>query len=354
MPSSGLLLPPTARQEALRGSLSDENLGPGYLVGGLPFEAATAIWERLWTSRYPLAADEFDDGVWRQTRAAAMTRQHVELHPKHVWGLIGVDVDHPDAVLRMVSTVDNHPPPNVIIENPVNGHAHAAWAITTPIKITNYGSRRSVRYGLSIEEALRRAVGGDPHYPARLIKNPFHPRWMTHFIHADTSTLDRFGGIPDPRPGTCPDVAGTTNAAAPPSGTPATKPCSTVSGTTPTGKCATTGATLRATAPRSAREVAIRNADFAVPLGVTELGHISTSIADWTIRYSRMWNDGPAAYDKAFRAIQAARGRKGGVKGSGRNGGLTGNSRPGGHARGEDRADTSDKLRDMVVTAALL
>ncbi|WP_443217532.1 replication initiation protein [Pseudonocardia sp. Ae707_Ps2] len=96
--------------------------------------------------------------------------------------------DHPDAVLRMVSTVDNHPPPNVIIENPVNGHAHAAWAITTPIKITNYGSRRSVRYGLSIEEALRRAVGGDPHYPARLIKNPvppplddpFHPRRHLH------------------------------------------------------------------------------------------------------------------------------------------------------------------------------
>ncbi|OLM28326.1 hypothetical protein Ae717Ps2_6528c [Pseudonocardia sp. Ae717_Ps2] len=115
-----------------------------------------------------------------------------------MWGLIGVDVDHPDAVLRMVSTVDNHPPPNVIIENPVNGHAHAAWAITTPIKVTNYGSRRSVRYGLSIEEALRRAVGGDPHYPARLIKNPFHPRWMTHFIHADTSTLDRFGGTLTP------------------------------------------------------------------------------------------------------------------------------------------------------------
>ncbi|OLM28378.1 hypothetical protein Ae717Ps2_6580c [Pseudonocardia sp. Ae717_Ps2] len=75
-------------------------------------------------------------------------------------------------------------------------------------------------------------------------------------------------------------------------------------------------------------KVAIRNADFDTPLGVTELGHISTSITDWTIRYSRMWNDGPAAYDQAFRAIQAARGRKG----SGRNGGLAGNSRPGGLA----------------------
>ena len=349
MPSSGLLLPPTPRQEALSGSVSDGNPGPGYPVGGLPFEAATAIWERLWTSRYPLAADEFDDGVWRQSRGEAMTRLHVELHPKHVWGLIGVDVDHPDAALRLVSTVDNHPRPNVIIENPVNGHAHAAWAVTTPIKVTNYRSRRSVRYGLSIAEALRRAVGGDPHYPARLIKNPFHPRWITHFLHAGTSTLDRFGRT-------------LTGAGHMPG-----RAWHNQRRRTPVGysRNETLFHTVRHYAYREmrhhwgdpdgyraaiVREVAIRNADFAIPLGATELGHISTSITDWTIHYSRMWNDGPAAYDETFRAIQAARGRKG----SGRNGGLTGNSRPGGLARGEDRADTSDKLRDMVVTAALL
>ncbi|WP_217695894.1 primase C-terminal domain-containing protein, partial [Pseudonocardia sp. Ae706_Ps2] len=92
-----------------------------------------------------------------------------------------------------------------------------------------------------------------------------------------------------------------------------------------------------------AREVAIRNADFDTPLGVTELGHISTSITDWTIRYSRMWNDGPAAYDQAFRAIQAARGRKGsgrngGLAGSGRNGGLAGSGRNGGLVRGVRQA----------------
>ncbi|WP_337819487.1 replication initiation protein [Pseudonocardia sp. Ae707_Ps2] len=243
----------------------------------MPFEAATAIWERLWTSRYPLAADAFDDGVWRQTRAAAMTRQHVELHPKHVWGLIGVDVDHPDAVLRMVSTVDNHPPPNVIIENPVNGHAHAAWAITTPINLTNYGSRRSVRYGLSIEEALRRAVGGDPHYPARLIKNPFHPRWMTHFIHDNTSTLDRLGGILTPA-GHMPGRGWHNQRRRTPVGH---------------SRNETLFHGVRHFAYREmrhhwgdadgyraaiAREVAIRNADFDTPLGVTELGHISTSI----------------------------------------------------------------------------
>ncbi|WP_337819591.1 replication initiation protein [Pseudonocardia sp. Ae707_Ps2] len=276
-----------------------------------------------------------------------MTRQHVELHPKHVWGLIGCRCRPPrrgpaDGLHRR-----QPPPPNVIIENPVNGHAHAAWAITTPINLTNYGSRRSVRYGLSIEEALRRAVGGDPHYPARLIKNPFHPRWMTHFIHADTSTLDRFGGILTPA-GHMPGRGWHNQRRRTPVGH---------------SRNETLFHGVRHYAYREmrhhwgdpegyraaiAREVAIRNADFAVPLGVTELGHISTSITDWTIRYSRMWNDGPAAYDKAFRAIQAARGRKG----SGRNGGLAGNSRPGGLIRGADRAVTSQAFREAVIWEA--
>ncbi|WP_226360938.1 hypothetical protein [Pseudonocardia sp. ICBG1142] len=42
-----------------------------------------------------------------------------------------------------------------------------------------------------------------------------------------------------------------------------------------------------------AKHVAILNADFPIPLGGNELGHISQSISDWTINYSRMWNDGP-------------------------------------------------------------
>ncbi|WP_226358682.1 hypothetical protein [Pseudonocardia sp. ICBG601] len=99
-----------------------------------------------------------------------------------------------------------------------------------------------------------------------------------------------------------------------------------------------------------AKHVAILNADFPHPLGGNELGHISQSISDWTINYSRMWNDGPAAYDAAFSAIQAARGRKG----SGRNGGLAGNSRPGGLVRGGSQVDASSELQRLVVKAALL
>nr|WP_255659620.1 primase C-terminal domain-containing protein [Pseudonocardia sp. ICBG1293] len=86
------------------------------------------------------------------------------------------------------------------------------------------------------------------------------------------------------------------------------------------------------------REVAIRNADFGTPLGHTELGHISRSITDWTINHSKMWNDGPTAYNTTFSAIQAARGRKGGRKG--------------GLARGIARASASRQLHAAVEVAA--
>ncbi|WP_226358785.1 replication initiation protein [Pseudonocardia sp. ICBG601] len=346
MTGSDLWVPPGAVPDTdPRGSESPCEApieGPGYLVGGLPFEAATAIWGRLWTSRYPLAADEFDDGVWRQTREEAMTRMHVELHPKQVWGLIGIDGDSADAVLRMVSTVDSHPMPNVIIENPVNGHAHAGFGITTPINVTNYGSRRAVRYGLSIEEALRRAVGGDPSYPGRLIKNPFHSRWITHFLHDKTSTLNQFGAILTAA-GHMPGRGWHNQRRRAPVGY---------------SRNETLFHMVRRFAYREmrhhwgdadgyraavAKHVAILNADFPIPLGGNELGHISGSISDWTINYSRMWNDGPAAYDAAFSAIQAARGRKG----SGRNGGLIA-----GRIRGDDQIETSRQLREALAKRA--
>lgn len=101
------------------------------------------------------------------------------------------------------------------------------------------------------------------------------------------------------------------------------------------------------------RETAIRNADFPTPLSANELDHISQSITNWTIHHSRMWNDGPAVYEATFTAIQAARGRKGGLKGSGRNGGLTSNSRPGGHARGEAQIEASQRIRETVFRRAL-
>ncbi|WP_255474707.1 replication initiation protein [Pseudonocardia sp. EV170527-09] len=37
----------------------------------------------------------------------------------------------------------------MIIENPVNGHAHLGWGVTVPVNTTNYGSRRSMRLALS-------------------------------------------------------------------------------------------------------------------------------------------------------------------------------------------------------------
>ncbi|WP_226360956.1 replication initiation protein [Pseudonocardia sp. ICBG1142] len=281
----------------------------------------------MWRSRYPLAADEFDDGVWRQSREVAMTRMHVELNPKTLWGMIGVDGDQADTVLRALSCIDHHPVPNVIIENPVNGHAHCIWCVKVPIKVTNYGSRRSLRYGLSIEHGLQTAIGGDRNYTGRLVKNPFHPRWLTHWMHDKPATLTTLGGILG-EAGHMPGRGWHAQRRREPVG------CS---------RNETLFHMVRRFAYREmrhhwgdtegyraavAKHVVILNADFPVPLGENELGHISKSISDWTINYSRMWNDGPAAYDAAFSAIQAARGRKG----SGRNGGLAGNSRPGGLA----------------------
>ena len=56
------------------------------------------------------------------------------------------------------------------------------------------------------------------------------------------------------------------------------------------------------------------NTGFSEPLPTREARDIAKSIHRWIITESRMWADGPAVYEATFTAMQAARGRKGGIK----------------------------------------
>ncbi|WP_374203769.1 hypothetical protein [Pseudonocardia sp. ICBG601] len=56
-----------------------------------------------------------------------------------------------------------------------------------------------------------------------------------------------------------------------------------------------------------------RNQEFSTPLPAAEARGIADSIHRWITTRSRIWARGPQAYDDTFKAIQAARGRKGGA-----------------------------------------
>lgn len=271
-----------------------------------------AQWEQLWLPLYPYATDRLADGIFRHPREVAMDKRYVEANPTALSNLLVVDVDHADAVLRALSSVGSHPLPNAIVENPVNGHAHAVWALREAVTRTEYARRKPLAYAAAVTEGLRRALDGDAGYSGLMTKNPLHESWATDWLHDELH-----------------DLAGLEEALGkhmPPARWRETK----TQRDNPAGlgrNCALFE-TARTWAYRELRhhwddpqgledaisaEVTERNLAYAEPLPASEARAISRSISRWITTRSRMWEDGPVVYGATLVAIQSARGRRSAV-----------------------------------------
>ncbi|MEV5568084.1 replication initiation protein [Streptomyces sp. NPDC052196] len=275
-------------------------------------ESPAEQWDELWLPLRPYATNRLQEGIRREQRPVAMTRRYVEANPSAISNLLVVDVDHSDAVLRAVSSVGSHPLPNAVVENPVNGHAHAVWALAEAVTRTEYARRKPLAYAAAVTEGLRRALDGDAAYSGLMTKNPLHTDWSTEWLHGGLHTL---GGLEEALSGHMP-----------PTRWRETKRFRT--NITGLGRNCSIFETARTWAYREVRhhfgspdtlhtaihaEVHTRNAEFAEPLPAVEARSIANSIHRWITTRSRMWKDGAAVYEATFVAIQSARAKKGGA-----------------------------------------
>lgn len=267
--------------------------------------------EQLWLPLWPLASDDLRQGIYRESREAALRRRYIEANPHAVSNLLVVDVDHPDALMR--SVWDRHGwLPNAVVENPINGHAHAVWALSEPITRTEYGRRRPLAYAAAVTEGLRRSVDGDQGYSGLITKNPTHVAWEAHWM---TDQLYSLGQLHEHL-----ETAG----AMPPPSWRRTRRRDPVG----LGRNCALFETARTWAYRAVRHHfgdpdglanAIEttahemNAEFSEPLPRNEVHHLAASIHRWIVTRSNIWADGPAVYDATFTTIQSARGRKSGA-----------------------------------------
>ncbi|MFF5931949.1 replication initiation protein [Streptomyces hydrogenans] len=272
-------------------------------------ELPAGQWDELWLPLRPYATNRFQEGIRRERWPVAMTRRYVEANPSVVSNLLVVDVDRSDAVLRAVSSVGSHPLPNAVVENPVNGRAHAVWALAEAVTRTEYARRKPLAYAAAVTEGLRRALDGDAAYSGLMTKNPLHTDWSTEWLHGGLHTL---GGLEEALGGHMPAARWRE-----------TKRVRT--NITGLGQNCAIFETARTWAYREVRhhfgspdtlhaaihaEVNRRNAEFAEPLPAVEARAIANSIHRWLTTRSRMWKDGAAVYEATFVAIQSARGKK--------------------------------------------
>lgn len=275
-------------------------------------------WQQAWLPIWPLASDDLLHGLYRQGRPEARTRRYIEANPQALSNLLIVDCDHADAALRALSTRDDHPMPNVIVENPTNGHAHAVWALSEPVTRTEYARRKPLAYAAAVTEGLRRALDGDRGYSGLITKNPEHESWSTYWVSDQLHSLHELanglgGYMPRARWREHQKPADTTGL----------------------GRNCAIFETARTWAYRSARTIRLShehatredaqvlltaisehvnllNASYPEPLLSSEARGIASSIHRWITTRFYGWTDSRTVSQAAFTTIQSSRGRKSG------------------------------------------
>lgn len=274
------------------------------------------IFDAWYMPRRPLCCDADYSQLRRRSRSDALTHSHIETNPTAMVNLLVVDIDDADA-RAMVLWEHQGMLPNLVMENPSNGHAHAAWVLAAPVCRTEMARLKPLKLLHATTEGLRRSCDGDAGYSGLLMKNPLSPAWASEVVERDAYQLGQLAAALDD------------HGDMPPASWRRTKRARTQG----LGRNVTLFDEARRLAYRYVRRLPDRsarscellrcfvhdtchqlNADlFADPLPTREVEDIAKSIHKWIVTRSRMWRDGAVACEATFIAMQAARGRKGGI-----------------------------------------
>lgn len=134
---------------------------------------------------FPYASEGRVHGIFGRARImpkiVAMEMPLLQLNTKHIRRYIVIDVDRKTAGLDWSKR--GIPPPNLIVINPQNGHAHLIYELAKPVSLRNSDNRPGealpVRLYKAVRAALTRELDGDAFYNGLLAKNPLHPSWMS-------------------------------------------------------------------------------------------------------------------------------------------------------------------------------
>jgi hypothetical protein len=265
--------------------------------------------------RRPLCCDDDYAQLRRRSRADALKHEHIETNPAALVNMLVVDIDAAEG-RAMALWEHQGMMPNLVMENPANGHAHAAWVLAAPVCRTDVARLKPLKLARSVTEGLRRSCDGDAGYAGLLMKNPLSGAWSSEITASDAYALDQLRAALEE------------HGDMPPASWKRTKRARTVG----LGRNCTLFDEARTDAYRYVRKLPDRtaisgemlrehvratchqlNAElFADPLPAREVEDIARSIHKWITTRSRMWRGGAVACEATFIAMQSARGRKGG------------------------------------------
>jgi len=151
--------------------------------------------EQIFADRLPwhgYGTDDLDFGVHVYSRADLVRRALVQYNPRH--SLAWLTYDHDSETARFDWNDRNCPPPNLLVLNRENGHAHLLYGLEAPVH--NYADSKDKprRYLAAVDVALTGSLGADPGYSKLLCKNPLNDRWETESPRVRLYDLDELAG----------------------------------------------------------------------------------------------------------------------------------------------------------------
>ncbi|MFY3412203.1 MULTISPECIES: replication initiation protein, partial [Enterobacteriaceae] len=105
------------------------------------------------------------------------------------------DVDREGAAIDWSDR--NAPAPNITVKNPVNGHAHLLYALNLAVRTAPDASVKVLKYAAAIERALCEKLDADVNYSGLICKNPFHLEWQVMEWREEAYTLDELADYLD-------------------------------------------------------------------------------------------------------------------------------------------------------------
>jgi len=124
----------------------------------------------------PYCTDSLPAGLVVRAKMDAITKRYIQPNgPTHMYWL-PFDVDRTTA---SYDWDDRHcPPPNIVVVNPDNGHAHLLYGLEVPVRKAPDAQLKPLRYAAAVEWALCKKLDADIGYAGLIVKNPLHKDWL--------------------------------------------------------------------------------------------------------------------------------------------------------------------------------
>uniref|UniRef100_UPI0037BFAE03 replication initiation protein n=5 Tax=Enterobacterales TaxID=91347 RepID=UPI0037BFAE03 len=128
-------------------------------------------------------------------KGRALLARYIQQNQPHAQFWLVFDVDREGAAIDWSDR--NAPAPNITVKNPVNGHAHLLYALNIAVRTAPDASVKALKYAAAIERSLCEKLCADVNYSGLICKNPFHLEWQVMEWREEAYTLDELADYLD-------------------------------------------------------------------------------------------------------------------------------------------------------------